>query len=108
MVEIAQRYDLDRVYNGEISGWQSHKENERSEHQSDAGAFLDSRFGANRSGFAERYQSMLTTVVGLSANSTLMLNSTVLSAVMAVAEIFGCYLDSSPSATESGSRIENR
>jgi len=33
VVEIAQRYDLDRVYNGEISGWQSHKENERSEHR---------------------------------------------------------------------------
>ena len=40
MVEIAQRYDLDRVYNGEISGWQSHKENERSEHRSDAGSGL--------------------------------------------------------------------
>ncbi|MEO6994535.1 MAG: hypothetical protein ABI273_12960 [Lacunisphaera sp.] len=33
MVEIAQRYDLDRVYNGEISGWQLHKEFERSEHR---------------------------------------------------------------------------
>ena len=34
VVEIAQRYDLDRVYNGEISGWQSHETPERSEHPS--------------------------------------------------------------------------
>ena len=33
-MEIAQRYDLDRVYNGEISGWQSLEETERSEHRS--------------------------------------------------------------------------
>jgi hypothetical protein len=32
-VEIAQRYDLDRVYHGETSGWQSLEENERSEHR---------------------------------------------------------------------------
>ena len=32
-LEIAQRYNLDRVYNGEISGWQSLEEPERSEHR---------------------------------------------------------------------------
>ena len=34
VVEIAQQYDLDRVYNGDISGWQSHETPERSEHRS--------------------------------------------------------------------------
>jgi hypothetical protein len=43
-VEIAQRYDLDRVYNGEISGWQSLEENERSEHRSRIGAFERQKF----------------------------------------------------------------
>jgi hypothetical protein len=36
VVEIAQRYYLDRVYNGEISGWQLLEENERSEHRLDS------------------------------------------------------------------------
>ncbi len=31
MVEIAQRYDLDRVYHGETSGWQSLEEYEQRE-----------------------------------------------------------------------------
>jgi hypothetical protein len=35
VVEIAQRYDLDRVYNGEISGWQSQKEFEQRERRLD-------------------------------------------------------------------------
>jgi hypothetical protein len=32
-VEIAQRYDLDRVYHGETSGWQLLEEFEQREHQ---------------------------------------------------------------------------
>ena len=33
MVEIAQRYDLDRRYTAKTSGWQALKEFERSEHE---------------------------------------------------------------------------
>ena len=37
MVEIAQRYDLDRVYHGETSGWQSLEEYEQRERRIETG-----------------------------------------------------------------------
>ena len=61
-MEIAQRYELDRVYNGETSGWQSLEEIERSEHE--FGRQVNAQAGKVETGSRTLFEDVTTSDVG--------------------------------------------